>query len=167
MKSDLLNQLNQIKLFLFDLEGVLIKKGDTLNYELEKKLLLHLDDVSTYLHSEGKGFGIVTSHNNSKFLDKINSLKNCFVLSSSINKVMLVDELIAKDKLQYENIFYIGDDILDIPLLKKVGFSSTPKDSRREVKREVAYIAKSPSGEVLHEIVDYIKQAKQVRKHDN
>jgi YrbI family 3-deoxy-D-manno-octulosonate 8-phosphate phosphatase len=52
---------------------------------------------------------------------------------------------------------YIGDDVNDIELLKKVGFSAVPADSINEVKEISDYICKTNSGQgVFREIVDLI-----------
>ncbi|MDP3581433.1 MAG: HAD hydrolase family protein, partial [Ignavibacteria bacterium] len=84
----------------------------------------------------------------------------CVLLSDSINKVKMVDDYLKNDTIDYKQVMYIGDDILDIPLLQKVGISGVPKDGRREVKRVVNFTTKAGSGEVLPEIIDYLKQTK-------
>lgn len=159
MKSDILVKLKDIKLFLFDLEGVLISKNSVKGSESEDKLLKQIKLACEEFTNHKLKLGIVTASNES-FLEKIKTNGNCVVLSDSINKVKMVDEYLKHDTIDYKQVLYIGDDILDIPLLQKVGISGAPKDGRREVKRVVSFTTKSNSGEVLPEIIDYLKQTK-------
>lgn len=159
MKSDFLNKLKEIKLFLFDLEGVLISKNSIKTTESESQFLLQLRMACEEFLQHDAKLGIVTASNDSLIV-KIKENSKCVMLSDSINKVKMVDDYLKNDTIDYKQVMYIGDDILDIPLLQKVGISGVPKDGRREVKRVVNFITKSSSGEVLPEIIDYLKQTK-------
>ena len=60
-----------------------------------------------------------------------------------------------------ENIAYIGDDVNDLEIMKKIGFSVVPKDGNLEVKKIANHICKSNGGEgVLREICDLIISTK-------
>lgn len=159
MKNDILAKLRDIKLFLFDLEGVLISKNGNNGADIENKLVNQIKLACEEFTHRNVKFGIVTASNES-MLKSIKENSNCIVLSNSINKVKMVDDFLKHDTIDYKQVLYIGDDILDIPLLQKVGISGTPRDGRREVKRVVSFTTKSNSGEVLPEIIDYLKQTK-------
>jgi YrbI family 3-deoxy-D-manno-octulosonate 8-phosphate phosphatase len=159
MKSDLLAKLKEIKLFLFDLEGVLLPRDSSKTSESENEFLLQLKSACEEFWNHNVKLGIVTASND-KLIDKIKDNSKCILLSDSINKVKMVDDFLKHDTIEYNQVLYIGDDILDIPLLQRVGISGAPKDGRREVKRVVSFITKSGSGHILPEIMDYIKQTK-------
>ncbi|KAF0151509.1 MAG: 3-deoxy-D-manno-octulosonate 8-phosphate phosphatase YrbI family [Ignavibacteria bacterium] len=159
MKIDILTKIRDIKLFLFDLEGVLIHKNAANCIENIDKFIHQINIACEEFTKHKLKFGIVTA-SNENFLEKIKTNSNCIVLSNSINKVQMVDDYLKHEIINYKQVLYIGDDILDIPLLQKVGISGAPKDGRREVKRVVNFITKSNSGEVLPEILDYLKQTK-------
>lgn len=159
MKIDILTKLRDIKLFLFDLEGVLINKNSANCSESKNKLLHQIYTACEQFTKHKLKFGIVTA-SSENYLEKIKTTSNCVVLSNSINKVKMVDDYLKNITIDYKHVLYIGDDILDIPLLQKVGISGAPKDGRREVKRVVNFITKFNSGEVLPEILDYLKQTK-------
>jgi 3-deoxy-D-manno-octulosonate 8-phosphate phosphatase (KDO 8-P phosphatase) len=161
MKSELLNKFSSIQIFLFDLEGVLIPKNFVESKENEQALFEKLSNGCEQFKKLGAKFGIVTSRSDA-LVSKIKSNGNCILLSASLNKVKMVDLLLNEKKLDYKNVFYIGDDLLDIPLLQKSGLSSVPRDGRREVKRVATFTAKSNSGEVLQEIIDYFKESKKM-----
>jgi len=159
MKSEILNKLKYIRLFLFDLEGVLISKQATDSSERFSKMQTQIKKACDEFSMFNLKFGIVTA-SDEPFYEQIKNLDNCVLLSNSINKVKMVDDYLKQVNIDYKQVLYIGDDILDIPLLQKVGISGAPKDGRREVKRVVNFITKSNSGEVLPEIIDFIKQTK-------
>ncbi len=159
MKSDLLQKLNEIKLFLFDLEGVLLPKESAKKVESEDQFLLQLRLACEEFLRHDVKFGIVTASNDA-LIEKIRTNNKCILLSDSINKVKMVDEFLKHDTIDYSQVLYIGDDILDIPLLQKCGISGVPKDGRREVKRVVSFTTKAGSGAVLPEIIEYLKQIK-------
>jgi len=63
-----------------------------------------------------------------------------------LNKLEIFEEIIKKRSLRYENVAFIGDDIVDIPLLKRVGFSAAVADASEDVKACVDYITKRRGG---------------------
>ena len=161
MKSELVKRFVGIKLFLFDLEGVLIPKGFVVLPESLAGLIKKLHSGCEELKKLGAMFGIVTSRND-ELVSRLKEEGGCILVSASLDKVQMVNDLSGKLNIDYKNIFYIGDDMLDIPLLQKCGLSSSPKDGRREVKRVVTFTAKNNSGEVLQEIIDYFKESKKM-----
>lgn len=64
-----------------------------------------------------------------------------------LNKREVFDDILRNRKLSSEQIAYMGDDIVDIPLLKSVGFSVTVADACDDVKAFVDYITKKNGGE--------------------
>ncbi|MFQ5866962.1 MAG: KdsC family phosphatase [bacterium] len=74
-----------------------------------------------------------------------------------MDKNEALEEILKKFKLKAENFAYIGDDIVDIPVLKKAGLSFCPKDAPEEVKRVVDYVTKAKGGRgVLREVLELI-----------
>ena len=60
-------------------------------------------------------------------------------------------------KLKSDEILYVGDDIPDIPLIKKVGVSCCPSDSVTDVKSVVDYVSHKKGGEgCVREIIEQV-----------
>lgn len=159
MKSELLKNFSSIKIFLFDLEGVLISKHSAVDYTTVKPDWSFIKTACEEFSKLGARFGVVTAADIKHDFDNT-AVDGCIFLTASINKVEKVNELLSRLQIDYKDVFYIGDDLLDIPLLQKCGISAAPKDGRREVKRIVSFITQSDSGQVLNEIIDYLKQSK-------
>ncbi len=134
MKHDLISSFREINLFLFDLEGVLINeftrdKIETLIVELN----LFIDQIGKY----GVKVGIVTASDENGYIKVLSQIEGLNILARSLNKIESVDEFIKDSEISYDSIFYIGDDVLDIPLLQKVKFKAAPVSAKRNVKRVV------------------------------
>jgi len=159
MKSEILNKLKEIKLFLFDLEGCVISKDFIYNEENENQVIEKLRLYCKEFADLNSSLGIITASNNG-IVQKIKESNPCMIKCGTINKVELADNLLSEKKLDYSKVFFLGDDLLDIPLLQKCAVSAAPKDGRREVKRVVTFVTQNESGKVLEEIIDYFKQSK-------
>ncbi|MCX7874783.1 MAG: HAD hydrolase family protein [Melioribacteraceae bacterium] len=159
MKNEILKNFSGIKLFLFDLEGCLIPKNFVHNDKSEDDLIDKLRFYCNEFRSLNLELGIITA-SRSEIVNRLKSKNLCFILDGSINKLELANKIINEKKITYEEVFYLGDDLLDIPLLQKCKISACPFDGRREVKRVVTFVTKSKSGFVIEEILEYIKQSK-------
>jgi 3-deoxy-D-manno-octulosonate 8-phosphate phosphatase (KDO 8-P phosphatase) len=68
-------------------------------------------------------------------------------IENDIPKLDIITEWIKEYNLTYEEVAYIWDDLPDIPILEKVGFSGCPNDSVNEVKNVSQYICKNKGGD--------------------
>jgi len=74
-----------------------------------------------------------------------------------MDKSEALEEILKEFKLKSENFAYIGDDLVDIPVLKRVGLSFCPKDAPEEVKQVVDYVTKTEGGRgVFREVIELI-----------
>lgn len=76
------------------------------------------------------------------------------------NKLEKFEEILQNKSFNYENIAFVGDDIVDIPLLKRVGFAVAVADATEDVKECVDYITKKAGGDgAVREVCELILQA--------
>jgi 3-deoxy-D-manno-octulosonate 8-phosphate phosphatase (KDO 8-P phosphatase) len=157
MNDEILLRLSKVKLFLFDLEGVL-KHADS----PDEKCVELIGNACREFSSLGLKFGIVTARKDDDFISKLKSNKGCNVLASALDKVTAVNEFLKVNSLDFESVFFIGDDLLDIPLLNKCGVSAAPGNARREVKRVVNFVVKSTKCEdLIQEVIITFKNSKE------
>jgi 3-deoxy-D-manno-octulosonate 8-phosphate phosphatase (KDO 8-P phosphatase) len=77
------------------------------------------------------------------------------------NKIVAFDKVLAETKLKAEQCAFMGDDLFDIPVLRKVGFSATVPGAVPEVKDIVHYITQTAGGMgAAREICDLILKSK-------
>lgn len=69
-------------------------------------------------------------------------------------------ELLAARGLEPDEAGYMGDDVVDLPILRACGFSATPADGHDFVKRHVDFVGTRPAGHgAVREVCDYLLRA--------
>jgi 3-deoxy-D-manno-octulosonate 8-phosphate phosphatase (KDO 8-P phosphatase) len=77
-----------------------------------------------------------------------------------MDKMSAMNEIIEKEKIKISEVAYIGDDLLDLPVLTRCGFSCCPANAVPEVKEAVDYITRASGGcGVFREVVETIFKA--------
>jgi 3-deoxy-D-manno-octulosonate 8-phosphate phosphatase (KDO 8-P phosphatase) len=77
------------------------------------------------------------------------------------DKILIFEQLKEKYGLEDHNFCYVGDDVFDIPLLKRVAFSCAPANAMKEVKDIVDYVSVNSGGKgAVREIIDCILKNK-------
>jgi N-acylneuraminate cytidylyltransferase len=153
----------KIKMFITDVDGVLTDGG---MYYSEKGEIL-----KKFNTKDGMGIEILvkneiipvilTKENSDIVLKRAEKLKINEVYIGVEDKLEKAGERIKKYNLSFDEVVYIGDDINDLPLLKKVGFSCCPFDAVEEVKKVVNHVCKTKGGEgVVREVVDIVVEDK-------
>ncbi len=140
--------MDSINLFLVDCDGVLTDGG---MYYFESG-----DEAKKFNTRDGMAFkllklkkvkiGIITGEKTNIVLNRAKKLKMDFVFMGVENKLKVVDKLINDLGISYENVLYIGDDINDLEVIKKVGFSACPVDAEKIVKDNCSYISDVSGG---------------------
>ena len=73
------------------------------------------------------------------------------------NKVEVSESILQNRDLRYDQVAFVGDDIVDIPLLRRVGFSVAVADAADEVKRIVDFVTQKKGGRgAVREICEII-----------
>ena len=78
-----------------------------------------------------------------------------------LNKLPIYEKLKQEHKLNDDQIVYIGDDLIDIPIMKKVAFPVSVSNATQEVKDISVFITNSCGGEgAFREVVEWILDKK-------
>lgn len=79
------------------------------------------------------------------------------IIQGSTDKVGDVEKLLKEKNLTQEELAYVGDDLPDIPLLRRVGFSAAPCNAAEPVKYHVHYVTRTNGGDgAVREVVDLL-----------
>jgi 3-deoxy-D-manno-octulosonate 8-phosphate phosphatase (KDO 8-P phosphatase) len=76
---------------------------------------------------------------------------DCF--AGHLAKKPVLDQLCAKYGLAYDQIAHLGDDLPDLPLLRRVGLACCPSDAVPEVKAVCHWVTDVPGGQGLLRLV--------------
>lgn len=89
--------------------------------------------------------------------DRAKELKITGVFLKVKNKLKIFHTALKKFRIKQEEILYIGDDLVDLPLLKIAGLSACPRDAVTDVKKICDIVARCAGGEgVIRELVEFI-----------
>ena len=153
------NNFHKIKLFAMDVDGVLT--DGSMYYSEEGEILKKFNARDgmgiELLRKNGIIPVIITKEKSEIVIKRAEKLKVEEVYIGAEDKLEVAKKLIKKYNLGFNEIAYIGDDINDISLLKKVGLSCCPFDAINEVKKIVNYVCKTKGGEgAVREVVDFV-----------
>jgi len=153
-----------IKLFITDIDGVWTDGGmyydDTYNIELKK---FNTSDSAgvLFLKLAGIKTAIITGEKSKSVQRRYLKLQMDELFMGVKNKVASADFIRKKHGLEWNEIAYIGDDINDILLLRKVGLSACPASAEDYIKKEVDWVLDKKGGEgVFREFVQKYLQEK-------
>ena len=162
MKPSITLRCKKIKLVITDVDGVLTdggmyysSKGDVM-----KKFFTRDGMGVTLLRKKSIPTIIVTKEKTPMVKHWAKNMKIKKLYDGIIEKDALLDKICKTFDLKSEHIAYIGDDVNDIKLLKKIGLSACPADAISDVKQICHYTCKTNGGHgVFREIVDLILRA--------
>jgi len=159
MGKDLQERCREIKAVLTDVDGVLTDGGMyyTNKGDVMKRFFVRDGMGVTLLRRKSISTIIITKEKTAMVRQWAKRMKIAKVYEGIIQKETILDEICKKFKIMPNEIAYIGDDINDISLLKKIGFSAAPNDASNEVKKICNYKCKTNSGHgAFRELVDLI-----------
>jgi YrbI family 3-deoxy-D-manno-octulosonate 8-phosphate phosphatase len=160
----------KIKVVLTDVDGVLTDGGRYYSEKGEIFKKFHVRDgmgVNLLLRNNIKT--IIITKEKSKIVRKWSKDMNISGLLMNIqHKELTLAKICKKFKVTNNEIAFIGDDVNDLKLFKKVGFSATPNDGIEQAKQIVDYVCKTNGGEgAFRELSDIILYSKFGKKYLN
>ena len=155
-----------IKVLIFDVDGVLTDgqifvipgpdgKG------IEAKGFAAHDGLGISLgRLGGLRIGIITKRNSQTVAIRANDLKLEFVYQGQAHKMNAIDDILAKTGYTIDQLAYVGDDIIDLPVMRQCGLAIATANARQQVKDVAHYITPNPGGQGAgRDAVDFILSA--------
>lgn len=157
------NKIKPIKLILMDVDGVLTDGGIILGSNGFEMKIFNVQDGAgvTLARKAGLKVGIITGRESEAVARRVQELKMDVVSQGHFNKLGEYERIKNEMNLDDSEIAYIGDDILDLCILERVGFAAAPQNARPEVKSQVAYVTRANGGNgAVRELIDMILKEK-------
>ncbi len=161
-----LERAKKVKAILTDVDGILT--DGKVNFFLNKdgkidefKSFHTQDGVAAMLcRKSGIILGIITGRRHETTVHRANSLGYTYIYQGFLTKLGPLEDILKRENLTADQVAYIGDDITDLPLLKKVGFAATVANAVPSVKAAAHYVTSRVGGDgAYREIIDFILQA--------
>jgi 3-deoxy-D-manno-octulosonate 8-phosphate phosphatase (KDO 8-P phosphatase) len=83
-----------------------------------------------------------------------------YVYQGHIEKIPILEEILQKAQVDRGEVAYIGDDLTDVTIMRRVGFAVAPANARPEVKAAAHYVTGAPGGDgAVREAIELILKA--------
>ena len=135
--QDFLERAKKIKMVIFDVDGVLTDGSLFLGDGGEEYKAFNSRDGHgmRMLQDSGVKIGIITGRTSDVVRHRMESLGIEHVYQGKVHKVPAYEELIADLGLSPEQIAYVGDDVVDLGVMRKVGLAIAVQDAHPLVKQ--------------------------------
>ncbi|REG91575.1 KdsC family phosphatase [Algoriphagus antarcticus] len=152
-----------IKLVITDIDGVMTDGGiiyddnklEFKKFDVKDGLIVH------HLRKNGLMVGAITGRESYVVQNRCEELKFDFHYHGVKNKGKKFDEVLETLELQADEVAYIGDDLIDLPILARVGLSVVAQDAMEYVKPIAHYISRFDGGKgVFREVGDLLLHAR-------
>ena len=146
------SRAKNIKILIFDVDGVLTDGQifvipNSAGHATEAKGFAAHDGLGISLgRLGGLRIGIITKRNSQTVAIRANDLKLEFVYQGQSHKMEAIRDILAKTGATIDQLCYVGDDIVDLPVMRLCGLSIATANARKEVKSAAHYVTPNPGG---------------------
>lgn len=149
---DLQQKASRIKLLLMDVDGVLtdgkvyILPGpdgtlaETKGFDTQDGIALQ------WLSWKGIKTGLISGRDSPATEARARQAKFAYIYQGHIEKIPIVEEILADAGLEPDQVAYIGDDLTDVVVMRRVGLAIAVANARPEVKRLAHYVTEAAGG---------------------
>jgi 3-deoxy-D-manno-octulosonate 8-phosphate phosphatase (KDO 8-P phosphatase) len=152
----------KIKLILLDVDGVLTDGGiiiDDRGVESKRFDVRDGQGITSLIHA-GIEVGLITGRYSNIVRRRAKELGVTIVYQGAQNKVEIYERIRRKIGLKDEQIAYVGDDIMDLPVLRKAGLAIAVRDGWPGLRAEVDYITETKGGNgAVREVSELVLKA--------
>jgi 3-deoxy-D-manno-octulosonate 8-phosphate phosphatase (KDO 8-P phosphatase) len=162
MHDDLQRRAARVALLLFDVDGVLT----------DGKILMHPDGTESkqfdikdgtglvWAQRAGLKVGILSARSSAATSQRAAQLGITILQQGVPSKLRAYEDILRQQALSDVDVAYMGDDVLDLPVITRVGLSATPADGAEEVRARVHYVSRARGGHgAAREFIELILKA--------
>ncbi|HEX3623955.1 MAG TPA: HAD hydrolase family protein [Verrucomicrobiae bacterium] len=163
LSPKLLSQLAKIKLFVCDVDGVLTDGAIYIGGTREiKRFSIHDGLGLVLLRRAGIKTAWVSSRPSLATTMRARELKITFLVQQrdQLSKAAAIEAILARETLKWENVCFVGDDIVDLGPLEKAGVGAAVADAVDEAKGAAQLVTRAAGGHgAIREMTELILKA--------
>jgi 3-deoxy-D-manno-octulosonate 8-phosphate phosphatase (KDO 8-P phosphatase) len=155
-----------IKVLIFDVDGVLTNGDIAMVPKLDGSGV----EVKGFHAHDGLGIslarlggiktGIITKRQSATVAIRARDLKLEFIYQGQHFKMNAVQDILSRAEIALDQLAYVGDDIVDLPVMRKCGLAIATANARPQVKAEAHWVTPLPGGEGAgRDAIDFILSA--------
>jgi 3-deoxy-D-manno-octulosonate 8-phosphate phosphatase (KDO 8-P phosphatase) len=165
--SELMARAAQVEVLLMDVDGVLTD-GRLYNIPfpdgkiLETKAFDSQDGIALqWLNWYGIRTGVISGRISPATEERARQAKMKYVYQGHIEKIPILNEILADAGVDASRVGFIGDDFTDVVIFRRVGVSFATANAREEVKRSAHFTTRAKGGEgAVREVCEILLRAK-------
>ena len=157
---------SKIRLLLMDVDGVLTdgklyNVPDPAGKMVETKGFDSQDGISLqWMARLGILTGCISGRVSPATEERARQCKFKYVYQGHVEKIPIIEEILADAKVTPPEVAYIGDDLTDVVVMRRVGLAIATANARPEVKRIAHYVTSVPGGQgAVREVVELLLRA--------
>jgi 3-deoxy-D-manno-octulosonate 8-phosphate phosphatase (KDO 8-P phosphatase) len=154
----------RIRLLLFDVDGVLTDGTVVLHTDGTESKEFHIRDGAAMVWAQRAGLnvGLLSARSSGATTHRAAQLAIRLVVQGVPNKLDAYQRILRDSGLEDEAVAYMGDDLLDLPVLALAGLSAAPADAATEVRQAVDWVSAFPGGRgAARELIELVLRAQQ------
>ena len=155
------------KLLLMDVDGVLTNGRlynvpDAEGNMVETKGFDSQDGIALqWLNWKGIKAGVISGRQSPATAERARQVKMTYVYQGHIDKIPILEEILAKSGIVPEETAYAGDDLTDVVVMRRVGLAVAVGDAVLEVKLAAHFVTKAIGGKgAARELIELILKSK-------
>jgi 3-deoxy-D-manno-octulosonate 8-phosphate phosphatase (KDO 8-P phosphatase) len=148
-----------LRLLLLDVDGVLTNGTVAIAGNGEEWKAFSIRDGAAIVWAQRAGLevGLLSGRASAATLRRAKELNIELVLQGDVDKRAAYLKLVTAKGLKDDQIAYMGDDLLDLPVLRRVGLSAAPHDACEDVRQRVHYVTSAHAGHgAVREFIELI-----------
>ena len=155
-------KVSGVRLLLLDVDGVLTDGQVLLHADGSESKQFHVRDGTGIVWAQRAGLmvGLLSARSSPATAQRATQLAISIVVQGTINKLSAYEEILQQHGLADTEVAFMGDDLLDLPVLTRVGLSAAPADAVPEVRARVDWVSQAPAGRgAVRELVEMVLRA--------
>ena len=155
----------RIQLLLFDVDGVLTDGRVGLHADGTESRQFHIRDGAAivWAHRAGLLTGVISARTSVATTIRAQQLEMPIVVQGIATKLDAYERILADHGLTDAEVAYMGDDLLDLPVLVRVGLSAAPSDATTDVRQRVDWVSTVRGGEgAARDLIELVLRAREL-----
>jgi 3-deoxy-D-manno-octulosonate 8-phosphate phosphatase (KDO 8-P phosphatase) len=155
---------SRIRLLLFDVDGVLTDGKVLLHADGSESKQFDIKDGTAIVWAQRAGLtvGFLSARSSAATAQRAAQLGITVVHQGVPNKLDAYEGILREHGLEDGEVAYMGDDLLDLPVLRRAGLAAAPSDAVEDVRIRVQFVSRARGGDgAARELVELVLRAQQ------
>jgi len=156
------DRARRVRLVLFDVDGVLTDGVVVMHADGSESKGFHIKDGAAIVWAQRAGVqvGLLSARSSGATTHRAAQLAIRIVQQGVTSKASAFDTILKSSGLTEDAVCYMGDDLLDLPVLERAGLSAAPADAAREVRQRVHWVSEAAGGRgAARELIELVLRA--------